>query len=85
MLDEITSTNMNKKSGLSNSRREFNLLTGQKFKNVLKYIDHEAGRGRSEIIIPNAFGDAEIHTIFRELEKRGFYARLLPNRIEIRW
>ena len=85
MLGEITSANMSKKSGMSNSRRDFNLLTGRKFKNVLKCIDHEAGCGRAGTIIPNTFRDAEIHTVFRELEKRGFYVRLLPNRIEIRW
>lgn len=85
MLDEITGANMSKKSGLSNSRKDFDLLTGRRFKNVLKCVDHEASRGRSWIIIPNTFRDAEIHTVFREMENRGFIVRLLPNRIEIRW
>ena len=76
---------MSKKSGLSNSRKDFDLLTGRRFKNVLKCVDHEASSGQSWAIIPNTFRDAEIHTIFREMENRGFIVRLLPNRIEIRW
>jgi len=85
MLDEITGANMSKKSGLSNSRKDFDLLTGRRFKNVLKCVDHEASSGQSWAIITNTFRDAEIHTIFREMENRGFIVRLLPNRIEIRW
>ncbi len=85
MLDEITGANMSKKSGLSNSRKDFDLLTGRRFKNILKCVDHEASSGQSWAIIPNTFRDAEIHTIFREMENRGFIVRLLPNRIEIRW